>query len=1198
MAALLVLGATCLLLWRRQRILAQALVAAQAAATAAQEQEARLNQALAQGQVGIWWLNLETRKLGWSAHAATIFHLPADDQEPAQAAIQRRIHPDDRARVVAAFRQSETYGDEFRTEMRLQGTDGVCRWLEVTGGLVRRGNQQQVAGIVRNITAQKEAELALQQNQALLQSIMDNAPVSIVVWSVPEYRCMLTNERAARFMGHTPAAVTGKLLSELFPPAHVAEAEAENATILATGQAILVERFNVDANGRKSVRLASKFPIVRADGQITGIGGIYMDVTRQKQVEEELRQLTAELEQRINERTAELATANAQLHASVAELEQAQLALRVSEERLDALLEFAPLIIWGKNAQGLYEVWSRQAEMQSGLSAALVLGKTDFDIYSSNQARLFQHEDQQVLTFNRPMVVESKNTTSGKTSLIYKFPLCNERGQPYAVYGMAIDITERKQIELALLESQTRLRLLNSIGNGIIRGEAIDTIVALVVAQLQVAFPTCRVGYCSVDGHQQLTVLSSCQPSDMPSITGEVFDWQDTPAYFQRLMEGEGVVVQDIHQDCLLTEKAAAYARAGICAFIDMPVRYAERLVGVLFMDSPQIHVWSDHELATMREVAEYLALSLKDTEAQQQRQRATEISTFLAEGSSVLSASLDYEVTLDSIAHIAVPFFADLCSITRQENGQLRRVAVAIADPEKQHLVEALKNSPVPINPSLGVGNVLESAKTELIANFTYNNVTQYSHDESYRRLIASTGARSVISAPLLARGQMLGTISFVMAESGRAYGPDDLALAEELARRAALAMDNARLYREARVALRHRDESLEARLNLERQMLHTQKLESLGVLAGGIAHDFNNLLTAILGNASLAMLDLEEHHPAYHSVLQVEHAARRAADLARQMLAYSGRGHFSIETLNFNEIITEMTALIRASISKMVFLETRLSPNLPLIDADVTQIRQVVLNLILNAAEAIGESYGTVTVSTTLVDVSPHDPEEVAYDLAPGSYVQFTVADTGCGMDEATQAKIFEPFFTTKFTGRGLGLAAVQGIVRGHHGAIQVASTLGMGTTFTIAFPQAREQTSGQRPLLVQSGSWQGHGTVLVVDDEPDVRTTAAAMLERWGFTVLTAADGQEALEIYDAQRASISLVLLDLTMPRLSGDEALAILHTMRPDLPVVVMSGYRAEEITPRFAAEPHVTFLQKPFSADELQAQVRLLWSDE
>ncbi|HEX8984804.1 MAG TPA: PAS domain S-box protein [Bryobacteraceae bacterium] len=371
--------------------------------------------------------------------------------------------------------------------------------------------------------------------------------------------------------------------------------------------------------------------------------------------------------------------------------------------------------------------------------------------------------------------------------------------------------------------------------------------------------------------------------------------------------------------------------------------------------------------------------------------------------------------------------------------------------------------------------------------------------------------------------------------------------------------------------------------RRRFEEHLRETQKLESLGVLAGGVAHDFNNLLVGIMGNASLALDSIAEEDPVRSMIESLLQASERAANLTRQLLAYSGRGQFVVQSTDVSRLIREIVALIQTSIPKSVRLSFALENTLPAIEADVAQIQQLVMNLVINAAEAIGEVPGTVTVRTY------QEFREAADAGERGTYVALEVEDTGCGMDQATRERIFDPFFTTKFTGRGLGLAAVLGIVRGHRGRIQVDTAPGEGTRFRVSFPAATAPAPHQRPRV--AGDFRGKGTVLVVDDEEIVRTTARITLERYGYEVLVAADGAEALDCL-RKAPQVTVVLLDLTMPIMSGEEALHEIRRIRPQLRVILSSGYNEIEATRRFRGQGLSGFLQKPYSADALGEKVK------
>ncbi len=381
------------------------------------------------------------------------------------------------------------------------------------------------------------------------------------------------------------------------------------------------------------------------------------------------------------------------------------------------------------------------------------------------------------------------------------------------------------------------------------------------------------------------------------------------------------------------------------------------------------------------------------------------------------------------------------------------------------------------------------------------------------------------------------------------------------------------------------------EEQRNLERQVQQAQKMESLGVLAGGIAHDFNNLLMVVLGHAELALKEISPMSPARGSLTEITTAARRAADLCRQMLAYAGKASFALERVGLRELVEEMAHLLKTAISKKAILNLNLERGLPPIQADPSQIRQIVMNLIMNASDAIGDRSGVITVSVgaTRCDEEYLRKIELRDDLAPGLYMHLEVTDTGGGMDAETRSRIFEPFFSTKFTGRGLGLAAVLGIVSAHKGALKVYSEPGKGTTFKILFPALTEGedatlSSGASPLA----DWRGKGTILLVDDEESLIALGARMLEHLGFTVLTAAEGLQAVELYRQRGKEIDLVLMDLTMPHMDGAEAFDELRRLNPDVRVVLASGYSHEDVASRFAGKGLAGVLQKPYTLAKLR----------
>ena len=387
-------------------------------------------------------------------------------------------------------------------------------------------------------------------------------------------------------------------------------------------------------------------------------------------------------------------------------------------------------------------------------------------------------------------------------------------------------------------------------------------------------------------------------------------------------------------------------------------------------------------------------------------------------------------------------------------------------------------------------------------------------------------------------------------------------------------------------------RRRALDERNAIERKMQETQKLESLGVLAGGIAHDFNNLLTGILGNASLAAMDSEPDSKIHRYLEQIEKASLRAADLCKQMLAYSGKGRFVVQKHDLNALLLDTVNLLQISISKRASLIYDLAEETLIVIADATQLRQVTMNLVINASEALSESGGSIQISSGVASLDSVLLAGIksAPETRAGKFVWFEVADTGSGMSAEVMEKIFDPFFTTKFTGRGLGLAAVLGIVRSHGGAMQVTSTVAQGTRFRIYLPCADSEVD-HHPLAVSQTPWKSEGRVLVVDDEETVRIISARIFESVGLTPVLASDGRDALKKFDAD-PSIILVLLDLTMPHMDGEETFRELRRMRPGIKVLLMSGFNEQEAMSRFASQGLAGFVQKPFNVAQLSAHVR------
>ena len=474
---------------------------------------------------------------------------------------------------------------------------------------------------------------------------------------------------------------------------------------------------------------------------------------------------------------------------------------------------------------------------------------------------------------------------------------------------------------------------------------------------------------------------------------------------------------------------------------------------------------------------------------------------------------------------------------------------------------------------------------------------------DEVYDRVMGLSGNGSLRSDAALdelrAALDQLRVADEELRQENEELAAAYIELESRLASRTAELTEAQRVYQEL---IQSEENARRAAEASEAQSRHVQKLESIGVLAGGIAHDFNNLLHVVLGNADIAIGNLPAGSPAREALEEVVRATFRAADLTRQLLAYSGKGAFVVRNVDLSSEVREMATLLRTVISKQATLVWELAPRLPAVSADPTQIRQIVMNLITNASDALGEAGGTITLQTgvtRLADLKterfsarPHDEEPA--DRRPGPFVYLEVGDTGDGMTPDTLSRIFDPFFSTKFEGRGLGLAAVMGIVRSHRGLVRIRSERGEGTRFRVLFPAVSGTALQPEKPSTDRSEWRGTGTILVVEDEEGVREVAERMLQEIGFQTIGAEDGRRALEIMNRVGDSVTAVLLDLSMPHMGGAETLRRLRAERPNLPVLMMSGYTEELVAPKFGdpGSGATGFLQKPFLAEDLIAVLR------
>jgi two-component system cell cycle sensor histidine kinase/response regulator CckA len=693
---------------------------------------------------------------------------------------------------------------------------------------------------------------------------------------------------------------------------------------------------------------------------------------------------------------------------------------------------------------------------------------------------------------------------------------------------------------------------------------------------------------------------------------------------------------------------------------------------------------------ARLRDAAERArGIELSREEAERLERRLA----FFAEANSTLASSLDYHVTLRNLARLIVPTLADWCAIhVASEQGPLQFISGAHRDPNKDLLVRALceyGSRQPPFGAALHHADLGEVTETMLRSS---------AQDAEQLKLYRALAAGSFMRVPMLARGRAVGTMTLAVGpESGRSYGADDLAFAEELASRAALSVDNARLYRGARdaderygmlfgsnpqpmwvfdvetlaflevnaAAVRHygytRDEFLSmtimdilppddapglhhglegtgtnrgdvalaqhqrkdgsiidmelisremevgghrARLVLatdisertrtraalhqsEEQLRQAQRMDAAGRLAGGVAHDFNNLLTTIRGFSDLLLRDLSENDTKRKDVEQIRKAADRGALLTRQLLSFGRPQSAEPRSIELNAVVNTMEGLIQRLIGADIRLVTQLRPGLGEVNIDPGQVEQLLVNLVLNARDAMFTG-GTLTIETGERQISLSTRGR---SVRPGRYVVLAVSDTGSGIHAETLSHVFEPFFTSQAPGNraGLGLSIVYGIVKQNGGVVRVSSEPGLGTTVKVFLPrvEVEEAVTFEAPRSIQ-----GDETVLVVEDEDGVRELLWKILTEYGHTVLEARHGRDALTVAGEYTHPIHLLVTDVVMPEMGAGELADQLLAQRPDMKILFISGYTNDEVVRRGAKQKEAAFIQKPFTAEELMRKVR------
>ncbi len=1069
--------------------------------------------------------------------------------EAAREVIERALHGE--APTFEWVCRSAT-GEEILCEVRLVTMPSPSRRL--------------LRGSLTDIRSRKAAEAA----NARLGAIVEFSHDAMVVTGL-DGRITVWNRGAEKLFGYSAREALGMTTSMFFGPAEQDVRLEIRHAVIDLGQSIEgIERTWLRKDGSVLATSSSYFPIRDAAGNVTAVGSVARDIGEHR---------------------------------------AAELALRLSEERLQLAIRAARMGVWTWNIEADRIEWSGEAAAISGLDAAAlpVTVSAFLAIVHPEDSTHMRQISPEILASGEP--VEFRLAQPGGSYRWFLVTGMRASDGSHSVTGVIQDIHERKLAEQDLRESEGRIReVLESLSTAV--WVASGKSLLLVNTELERL-----TGYTRDQLLQDGFLDGLIHPGDRRALQ----------EHFERRLRGEervsryeARITRNDGQLRHLAVSASAISFGGVSASLVSAFDVTERRRAEdelresearfrYLADSAPLFIWT----ATADRQIEFFNATWRNFTGRPMEEDAgygwiqvihphdldATVATYESSFAARAPYSMRYRLRRHDgeyrwIIEHAVPRYSSEGSFLGFIGACMDVHETVLAEEEIRASEERFRNlvETVPVGIWIwdGADVLMVNSALERLLGFPRETLTRRDFIGSRmnpddRILIRARAARRMAGEPI--------DPPYIELRMTNAEG--NVLIFELHSTIVSLAGQRVWLNSVIDVTERHAAEA--ERRRLDQQMQQTQKLESLGILAGGIAHDFNNLLVAILGNAGLALLELPPESPARQTVQAIETAAQRAADLTRQMLAYSGKGKFVIELLNLSRVVEEMAHLLEVSVSKSAVLKYHFAPNLPPIEADATQVRQIIMNLITNASDAIGDRSGVISISTGMqyADRAYLAESYLDADLPEGDYVYIEVADTGEGMDEETRARIFDPFFTTKFTGRGLGLAAVLGIVRGHRAAIKLYSEPGRGTTYTVLFPAAATaalHAPQATPAASPEPPGGPRGTVLVVDDDETVRTVTRRMLEQGGFTVMLAADGAQAIEAYRTT-PGIVLVIMDMTMPRMDGEECFRGLRHLDPAVRVLLTSGYNEQDATERFVGKGLAGFIQKPYRPSDLLAKV-------
>jgi PAS domain S-box-containing protein len=847
-------------------------------------------------------------------------------------------------------------------------------------------------------------------------------------------------------------------------------------------------------------------------------------------------------ENRVPLRTVEALEKAAMQLGTVLERVRAEEKLQQSEHLLRAIIDNANGVVWVKDLEGRFLIINRYVEGMLGRPQEQMVGRTVFDLFPQDVAKTYTDNDRQVLDSGKAMEFEeSAMLRDGEhTYLSVKFPLCDSNGRIYALGAICAEITDRKQVEKSLRERTEVLRTVVETSPLAIAVTDLQGQVTLWNRAAEVSF-----GWTAdeVIG-KQIPIVPSDKGDEIRQVRQEII---------------EGKSFFDFE-----TERVRKDGGRFPVSFSAAALRDSNGVVtGILAIVS---------DITERKRVEE----SLKQSE--ENARRLARENESMAEIGRIISSTLNieevYEPFSEEVKKI-LPFDRIVVNFIDAEKGLVRNVYMAGGQIQDRQVGK--------IYPLEGSGNaeMVRTGSTLLIQTEDFSR-----YQDRFPMLLSTfqAGFQSIMNVPLFSKGKVIGGL-LLRSRKPYAYRDRDVRLAERIGSQIAGAVANAQLYGEL-------VDTEKERVALEEQLHQSQKMEAIGRLAGGIAHDFNNLLTVIRGYDEISLMELKEGDPLRANMEEIRKAANRAADLTRQLLAFSRRQIMEFKVLDLNTVLKDLSKMVHRIIGEHIELVTLFPEDLGRVKADPGQVQQVLMNLVVNARDAMPNG-GRLTIETANAELDEaYARRHVA--VAPGRYVMLSVSDTGAGMTPEVKDRIFEPFFTTKERGKGtgLGLSTVYGIVKQSGGDIWVYSEAGKGSTFKIYLPRVDAPLSEAGKSIRGEEIPRGNETILLAEDEEEVRRLSARILEKQGYRVLTASQGEEALEVCKAYTGPIHLLVTDVVMPKMSGRELAKRVGQFHPETRVMYMSGYTDDAIVHFGVLDEGMEYVQKPFTVDGLARRVR------